>query len=335
MRPSDIRRAPWLWAGLLWALPLPLSAGLNTAPGTSAAAFLDLGYGARAIAMGEAFVSAADDAEAMHYNPAGLAYPAFTVDAKRAGKPWEMMVSESLLVEDVRMTQVGVLRRPYGFSFTRLNLGGIEARAAETAAPDATIGASDMALAFSAARLVGGVGLGVSGRFIQESIGSNSANAFALDLGALHRFEAMPVSVGASLANLGTKVRFVEQSAPLPLVLRAGATYGLTRSFPHALTLELDAPRDESPVVRFGAEYAGFGPLALRFGWRSQTASQRTAALGKNIGTTASGISDFYGMSLGAGLRTQYGDFDYAIVPYGELGTAQRFAYAHAFGGGR
>ncbi|MBI3564295.1 MAG: PorV/PorQ family protein [Elusimicrobia bacterium] len=335
MRPSDTRRAPWLWAGLLWALPLPLYAGLTTAPGTSAAAFLDLGYGARAIGMGEAFVSVADDAEAMHYNPAGLAYPAFTIDVKRAGKPYEMMLSESLLVQDVQMTQVGLLRRPYGFSFTRLNLGGIEARTAETTQADSTIGAADMALAFSAARRVGGVGLGASGRFIQESIGSNSANAFALDLGALRRFEGAPVSVGVSLANLGTKMRFIEQSAPLPLTLRTGVTYGLTRSFPHAITLEVDAPRDDSPVVRFGAEYAGFGPLALRFGWRSNTSTQRTAALGKNIGTTASGLSDFYGMSMGAGLRTQYGDFDYAIVPYGELGTAQRFAYSYAFGGSK
>jgi hypothetical protein len=308
---------------------------LTTAPGTSAATFLDLGYGARTIAMAEAYVSAADDVAALQYNPAGLAYPAFVLDPRQQNKPYEMMLAESLLVQDIQMTQLGLVKRPYGFSFTRLDLGGIEARTAETASPDSTIGASDMALGMSGARMFGPVALGVTGRFIQENIGHNSANAFALDLGGLHRFDGLPLSVGAALNNFGTKVRFVSQSSPLPLVLRTGATYGLTKAFPHAVTLELDFPRDDSPTLRLGFEYAGFGPLSLRFGWRTTSAAQRTAALGTNLGTTASGISDFYGMSMGAGLRTPYGTFDYAIVPYGELGTAQRFAFNYNFGGGK
>lgn len=335
MRSTPLRRAPRFWAGLLLVLPLPLSAGLNTAPGTSAASFLDLGYGARSIAMGEAFVSAADDVAALHYNPAGLAYPAFTMEPHQQGKPYEMLLSESLLVQDIQMTQVGFVRRPYGFSFTRLNLGGIEARTGETAAPDSTFGASDLMIGFSAARQMAGMGFGVTGKLIQQNIGSYSANAFGADLGALRRFENMPLSVGATLANVGTKIRFIDQPAPLPAVLRTGATYGLTRSFPHALTLELDFPRDDNPIARLGFEYAGFGPLSLRAGWQSMSTAQRTAALGKAIGTTASGLAEFYGLSFGAGLRTQYGNFDYALVPYGELGTAQRFAYTYNFGGGR
>lgn len=326
-------RAALVIAGLTLALPSSSSAGLTTAPGTSAAAFLDLGYGARAIALGEAFVSAADDVSAVHYNPAGLAYPAFAIDPRQQGRPYEMLLSESLLVQDVQMTQMGLVMRPFGLSVTRLSLGGIEARTAETAQPDATLGASDLAVAATAARQILGVGFGASARFVREAIGSNSASAYAVDLGALKRFEGTPLSVGAGVANVGTKMRYLDQAAPLPTVVRLGATYGLTRQFPHALTLELDQPRDDNPVLRLGAEYAGFGPLSLRFGWQTQSAAQRAAALGKNLGTTASGISEFYGLSLGAGLRTQFGDFDYAIVPYGELGTAQRFSYAYNFGG--
>ena len=47
-----------------------LSAGTNI--GTSAAAFLEIGVGARAQSMGGAFVSLADDATAMYWNPAGI-----------------------------------------------------------------------------------------------------------------------------------------------------------------------------------------------------------------------------------------------------------------------
>jgi hypothetical protein len=34
-------------------------------------------------------------------------------------------------------------------------------------------------------------------------------------------------------------------------------------------------------------------------------------------------------------VRTPYGEFDYALAPYGELGTAHRLAYTHRFGGAR
>ena len=46
------------------------SGGTNV--GTSAAAFLEIGVGARAQAMGGAFVSLARDATAMYWNPAGI-----------------------------------------------------------------------------------------------------------------------------------------------------------------------------------------------------------------------------------------------------------------------
>ena len=42
--------------------------------GTSAAAFLSIGVGARAIGMGEAYVAVSNDALALYWNPGGLAF---------------------------------------------------------------------------------------------------------------------------------------------------------------------------------------------------------------------------------------------------------------------
>src|SRR5471030_456263 len=60
------------WLGLIMVFTLP--GRLNAADtGTTAANFLKLGIGPRAIAMGNAQVGLADDVYATYWNPAGLA----------------------------------------------------------------------------------------------------------------------------------------------------------------------------------------------------------------------------------------------------------------------
>lgn len=300
-------------------------------PGTSGAPFLQLGYGARALGLGEAYAAVANDAAALHYNPAGLSYPAFNDGVQKPG-PYEVLLSHSVLVQGVQMTQVGFVRRPFGLSLTHLSLGGIEARTAETAEPESTFGASSLSLGASYGRKVGPIGLGATAKFIRETIGTSAATTVALDLGVLHRFERRPVSVGLGVANLGKGIRYVDDTAPLPTTVRLGVAYGMTKEFPHTLSFQLDLPRDSGAIVRFGGEYLGFGPLALRAGYRTFAGDQRTAATGKALGSTASGLSEFYGMFLGAGVRTKLGSLDYALVPYGELGTAHRLTFNLKFG---
>lgn len=315
-----------LFACLFWGARVPIYAA---GPGTSAATFLDLGYGARPVGLSEAFVPIADDAAALHYNPAGLAYPgAFDMGRGR----YEMLVAHSIHIQDIQMTQMGFVARPFGISLTHLNVGGIEQRTSETASSEGDFGAADTAIGLSAAQQFFGIGLGATVKYIRETIGPRAAQTYAADFGALRRFERIPLSLGLGISNLGKDIRFIDQSYPLPRTLRAGVAYGMTPKFPHALSLQLDFPRDSNPVLRLGVEYRGFGPFALRAGYRTYTGPQREAALGKALGTTASGISEFYGMFMGAGFISKFGNLDYAIVPYGELGTAHRFSFSLKFG---
>lgn len=300
------------------------------AQGTTAAQFLELGFGARALGQGEAFTSVANDPSALYYNPAGLAYPAS--DAIKTGSgPYEFLAAHTLLIQDVQLSQVGIVRRPYGLSLSYLSLSGIESRTLETDAPG-NVGASDMSFGASAADKFFGIGFGASAKFIHETLAGYSASAFAVDFGALKRFDDHPVSLGLDITNVGSGIRFIDQTYPLPLTTRFGVTYGLTHSFPHALTLQIDVPRDSGPILRLGGEYLGFGPIALRAGYRTVSSDQRTATLGKTLGTTVSGLGDFYGMYLGTGLHTPFGNFDYALVPFGELGTSHWFTFALNFG---
>lgn len=280
--------------------------------------------------MGEAFVAMADDVSAAHYNPAGLAFrPAGAVP------PVELMVSHSMHIQDIQMTQFGVAKRPWGMSLTHLRMGGIERRTSETRQPDGTFGASDMALGLSYGRKLGSVGVGGSFKYIRQTIAEYSASAYAVDVGALRRMERLPVTFGAGLANLGTQVRFVENGYPLPTVFRVGAAAGMTKKFPHAVSVQLDFPRDGGPAFRIGMEYLGFGPFALRAGYRTYSAAQRSAALGKALGSDGPGLSEFYGMFMGVGFRTKLGSMDYTLLPYGELGNAHRFSLSFKFGRSR
>ena len=77
--PAGARRAAALAALLLLlgaASPRPAGASEELGAqrvATSMLTFLKIGVGARAVALGEAFTPVADDATALHWNPAGLA----------------------------------------------------------------------------------------------------------------------------------------------------------------------------------------------------------------------------------------------------------------------
>ncbi len=306
-----------LWSGSLFCY----AAG----PGTSSATFLKLGFGARPLAMGETYVALADDVSMLHYNPAGLAMGT----AERKG--YQLLVSHALHIQDISLSQIGLLHKGFGLSLTYLSVGGIEARTSDTAVPESMFSASDFAFGASYGRMISGLGVGISGRIVRQSIRNQSAGAFSADAGVLYRFSGWPVSAGASLCNAGTKIKFDEEGYPLPFVIRAGAAVHLQGGVPAVIGLQADFPRDSSVIFRAGLEYLGFGPFALRAGYMTTSASNRTAVLGKSLGSAVSGISEFYGAFMGIGFKFKTVGVDYALLPYGELGSSHRFSLGVKF----
>ena len=96
----QFRRSIALLTALLLSPPVSAFAA---GPGTSAATFLKLGFGARPLGLGEAYVAVADDAAALHYNPAGLAYGPPATAAKNP-RLFEMMVSHSVHIQEIRLS---------------------------------------------------------------------------------------------------------------------------------------------------------------------------------------------------------------------------------------
>ncbi|MDD5208024.1 MAG: PorV/PorQ family protein [Elusimicrobiales bacterium] len=287
---------------------------------SSAAQFLNLGFGARALGMGEAYTAVADDISCVYYNPAGLA-------AGPEGR--ELSFSHAFHIQDTAVSQVGFMRRPYAAAITYFSAGEMEGRDA-SAALTGNFTARDVAVQVSRGFKLGPLDAGISGKIISQKIKSSGATSFAGDFGLLYRFKGTPYSAGVSLVNFGTKVKFEEESFPLPMKFKAGVAAKMAAAH-MLLALDAEFPNDGPAAVRFGAEYRGLDGIALRLGYRTTTSGQRDAILGRGFGDSVSGVAGMYGFFAGAGLVYSAFTLDYALLPYGELGTAHRFSVGMKF----
>jgi len=290
-----------------------------SANGTTTADFLNLGVGARAVAMGGAFSAAADDATALYWNPAAMT----NVRGRSATLMHAAYVASSYFDYAAYAQDLG-RAGAFGAGLQYFSLGTLD----ETDASGASAGTtSPYDLAFSlgyAYRFAGerdlgedrdGWSAGLAAKFIQQKI-VTSKSGYAADLGLLSPgFRGGKLHLAAAVQNLGANVKFDQQSDPLPLTVKLGSAYKLNRRW--LGTLDVSAPRGGRPFAGLGTEYELVDgqespwTLAVRGGYNSQTLSSIT------------GLS---GLSMGFGLGYRGGSFDYAFVPLGGLGQAHRLS---------
>ena len=312
----------WLTAAV-WLLPLGAFAASSADRGTSAAAFLKLGAGARASAMGGAFAGVADDAAAAYYNPGGLAFlkrPELSGmhESRYAGLAYDYA---TVAVPLLAWTDTPRQRNALGvaaLSVYSLSVDGIERRGTpETDGPLDTFGARDFAYSLSYAYNPSGTGLGLGGtaKVMDSSIDQGSGRAMAVDGGALYRRERL--SLGLGWRNLGTRQKLGGTADPLPFSWFAGGSWRFSNGI--LASAELGLPRDRALTAALGGEYRH--EFARRF--------SGAARLGLNTGAMDAG--GFSMMSLGFGLRYDNVDLDFAWLPGGELGDSLRYSLSVRF----
>lgn len=314
---KKINQLALLFAALLAAWPA-WAETVNRQAGTSGAQFLKLGAGARAGAMGDSFSAMADDASAAYYNPAGLYQLTGSQILGAHTAYFQGMNYEVMQFAYPFGRQEKFSRHTFALGVYYLSVDRIERRVSDTTDPLGTFGAGDGAYSLSYAYAVSRqLGLGVTAKLISQSLDTYHASAFAADAGALYKLNpdgAMPLSLAFVLRNAGSRPRFAgRESDPLP----TSQTVGLgLQVIPGRLNLNVEGTkyRDTGTHGALGVEY--LHPFtdnvsgAFRAGYNSQH----------------NNISGINGLTLGTGINFYKATFDFAWLPFGNLGNTFRYS---------
>lgn len=258
-----------LLATLIWACPefsaqSPIIIGqsddadLNTI--TTAVPFLIIAPDTRSGGMGEAGVSISPDANAIHWNPAKLAFAESDFEVSLSYSPWLRK-----LVKDMNLAYLSGYKKlndnqAIGASLRFFSLGSIQFTdntGNDLILFEPTEFAIDGAYSIKLSERLAG---GMAARFIysnltggvptQSGASSSAGTAFAVDVSAyyenddvrLGNFDAV-VSAGINISNIGSKISYTSAAERdfIPINLRLGPSLKLLLDDYNSLTFTIDA----------------------------------------------------------------------------------------------
>jgi hypothetical protein len=300
-----VRRVLCLGGAFYGASVMPLEAST----GTRGASFLEIPVGGAPAALGSAYTALAADAYAPVWNPAGLGFVSGT---EVAGQ--HLTYLESVRYEYLGLAQTLGRGGSLGAAVQYLGSGDL---AGTDNFGNPTGDYSNYFAAYSLAygqALGGRFAVGLTGKWISARISDFSANAYAVDLGGMYR-PADAWSIGASVANIGSKLKFLYTGDSLPLAGRLGVAFR-----PNSRWLISTEGVYEAARLAHGHAGIAWRPidlLALRAGYKTDTTKE---------------LSSIAGLSAGVGIFFWGHELDYAWLPLGELGNTHYFSFVLRFG---
>jgi len=315
--------------------------------GTTAAQFLKVEVGARALAMGGCFGAVANDASALYWNPAGIA------DLNNI----EVTLTQTRWIADITHGFAGVVL-PFsrgssiGLSVMYQTMDEIEQTTIEQ--PKGTglfFGAQDFTIGFSYARaMTDFISVGITGKMIYQKIWNESAIGMAIDFGMLLDTGIKGIKLAMVMTNFGTdmkmdgrdlirgysqnpdsktspdtEAKLSTESWPLPTNLRLsiamdliGGINPILQSDKNRVSAIVDVthPNDNPEHYNIGMEYGFNNQFFGRVGFRGNTDEE---------GLTAGGgvyLPIFGNMKL---------MLDYAYADFGVFNYVQHFTIGLKF----
>ncbi len=261
-------------------------------PGTNSADFLKIPVFSRGSALSGTMVANADGAGALFYNPAGVA---------RHGTG-EVSFSHTELMQDLRLDNFSLavpIRNGsgLGLGLTYLGYGNIAGYDAAGIATGNLSAYSFMMTVGYSQKLSEALSAGVAVKPVFEKLDDVEANTVTFDLGLMADFGQF--SLGAQYANLGGKLKYIQEEISLPTTVRVGASY---RTFGSSSVISVAGTKESGENVAFGAglEYAYNSILTFRAGY------------GGSLEKSSNGGD---GIALGLGLHINHVGLDYTYRP--------------------
>ena len=319
--------------------------GTTSKVGTTAAPFLKIGAGARAIAMGGAYTSIPDDIYSIYWNPAGIATSRSNGQATFNHADWIAEMDYDFAAGALNLGEMGTIFA----SFTSFRIPEDKVRTVEDPEGDGrTWDAGSVAIAVGYAKmLTDRFSIGFTAKFVQERIWNSSASGFAFDVGTLYRTPFNDLMIGAAISNFGSSMsldgRDIQfnsdpndniDSGPnnikslydtddfdMPLSFRIGLSMNVLETRFLRATASLDAahPNDNVEYVNSGIELAYDELLFFRAGYRSLFNDKAED-----------------GLTLGGGIKYEFAPnlkvvFNYAYADFGLLDNVQYFDFGLIF----
>lgn len=312
-----------------------------TKVGTTAAQFLKIGPGARALGMGGAYTAVSDDIYSVYYNPAGIARTSGGAAAFNHSE-WLADMKYDFAAASVNIEDMGVLF----FSLTSYSSPEEKVRTFENPEGDGRYwDASALAIGAGYSRaLTDRFSIGFHFKYIQESIWDSKASGFGLDVGTYYVTPFNDLVIGASISNFGSKMKLdgrdiqfnmdpngdatsgpnnvpallETDSYDIPLTFRIGLAMDVlkTRFIRVKTALDASHPNDNTEYVNAGVEVAYDEMFFVRGGYKSLFLQDSEQGL-----TLGAGLK--YEVSPGFNVQVNYGYADYGRlkdIQYFDLG---------------
>jgi hypothetical protein len=302
--------------------------------GTAGAKFLQIGVGARAMALGGATVSFAHDASAVFSNPAGLSFVTGQSATFNYNQGWAT-INVTAAAYAFHLGEAGTI----GASIVSMSMDPMEVTTellpegtGQTFTPAST------AIGLTYARpLTDKFSAGITMKYVNETIWRESASGVAFDVGTQYRLWFNDFTIGMSLTNFGSNLKMDGQDLSvtydkdiynkrerkvtarlqtdeyaLPLHFQVGISAYPYKSNTVSWLVAADVahPNDNDERVNFGTEVGIFNTLFLRGGYRYNY--------------------DEDGLTLGVGVawsgESTRVTFDYGYLQYNLLPSTQRFS---------
>lgn len=347
MKMSNNKKSRYI-VGLLLSLLLisPMAFGQSGAKvGTTAASFLRIPVGARAIGMGSAFTSMTDDPSALYWNPSVLSSiqsNAFLADHTL----WLPGIYFDFVGVVIPLGEIGTM----GVSTSIMHTQDMDVTTpAEPMGTGETFNASSIAIGISYSRaLTDKFSIGGTFKYIRETIYNDYANGIGFDVGTIFQTPFAGIRLGASISNFGTKMQMTGEDLnipavisdqngtnqsitaklntdefDLPLIMRIGISDDLINNDDLRVTVAADgvSPNDNVQSVDVGAEL-GFlkNKIQVRGGYKDMFLPDNE--MNYTFGFSLNQINVF---------STVLVTVDYAFQNYVHLGNTSRFTLGLRF----